>query len=467
MVSIIAGKVNALTNTGYELSVNMTKTSKSVDQISHNFEDIKGLEQKQKNSSDEVHKALNQIKTNIALLKRLIEDQTGSVTTSSSAIEEMTANIQSVNKTLTENSKHVENLAEASERGKSAVQAVVQEIQEIARDSEGLLEINSVMDNIASQTNLLSMNAAIEAAHAGEAGKGFAVVADEIRKLAESSAIQSKTTTSMLKKIKTSIDNITKASEEVLSRFTYIDTGVKTVSEHELNIRHAMEEQEAGGIQILQSVSNLKEITISVKNGSEEMAQSGDDLIRETDEFITLSNKAITCMNEIVDGALKEITIAVTNVSAMSDENDKNFEDLRHETNKFKITLESDKEVVLMIDDDQVHLDMTKAFLKENFDVVTSKSCPEALKLLYQGLDPHCILLDLMMPDVDGWETYDRLKALSNLHHVPIAIFTSSDNPKDRERSMKMGASDFIKKPTAKTELIERIEKLIKNRVKT
>ena len=82
------------------------------------------------------------------------------------------------------------------------------------QESEGLLEINSVMENIASQTNLLSMNAAIEAAHAGEAEKGFAVVADEIRKLAESSSEQSKTISTVLKKIKESIDKITKPGKQ-------------------------------------------------------------------------------------------------------------------------------------------------------------------------------------------------------------------------------------------------------------
>jgi methyl-accepting chemotaxis protein len=126
---------------------------------------------------------------------------------------------------------------------RNGLQDVAAGIQQIARESEGLLEINAVIENIASQTNLLSMNAAIEATHAGEAGKGFAVVADEIRKLAESSGEQSKTISSMLKKIKDSIDKITRSTDAVLNKFEAIDSGVKTVSDQEENIRNAMEEQ--------------------------------------------------------------------------------------------------------------------------------------------------------------------------------------------------------------------------------
>jgi methyl-accepting chemotaxis protein len=462
LISIIKYKVHALTNTGYELSVNMDKTSTAVDNIASNFEEIKTLETKQKEESAAVNRALEKIKDSIALQNKLIDEQTDSVNTSSSAIEEMTANIHSVGQTLAENSKNVESLTEASEHGRSAVQAVAQEIQEIAKDSEGLLEINSVMNKIASQTNLLSMNAAIEAAHAGESGRGFAVVADEIRKLAESSGQQSKTTAGMLKKIKASIDNITKSSEEVLARFGAIDTEVKTVSEHEMNIRHAMEEQEVGGQQILRSIARLREITVSVQKGSEDMSRSGNDLVKETDEFIRISNDALSGMNEVVNGAMKEIKTAVTHVTEMSEENNKNFDDLKNETLKFKTTTGKEKKIVLAIDDDEIHLELTKNFLMDAYDITTVKSCEEALKLLYQGLAPSVILLDLVMPETDGWQTFKRIRDISNLHLVPIAIFTVSDDPDDMARAKEMGAVDYIKKPTTQGELLAKIKKILR-----
>ena len=461
LVGAIKNKVSALTNTGYELSVNMAKTTTAVDEITANFESIQGLEAKQKKGSDEVNKSLSNIKTNIELQDKLIEEQTTSVNTSSSAIEEMTANIYSVNKTLTENKKHVDALTEASELGRMALEKVAESIKEIAKDSEGLLEINSVMNNIASQTNLLSMNAAIEAAHAGEAGRGFAVVASEIRKLAESSGMQSKTTATMLKKIKTSIDSITKSSSEVLSRFGAIDTGVKTVTEHELNIRSAMEEQEAGGQQILDSITRLKEITISVKKGAEVISRSGKNLIKETDDFIKVSNESLAGTNKIVSGAISEITNAVAHVSEMSAENNKNFEDLKMETGKFKVSTGDEKKKILAIDDERTHLEMTKKFLEEAYDITTARSCKEALKHLYQGLAPSLILLDLSMPDVDGWDTYERIKGLSNFNNVPIAIFTSSGKPEDMSHAQALGAADYIKKPCSRPELLERVGKIL------
>ena len=216
-------------------------------------------------------------------LNEHVEAQSASIAASSSATEEMIANIRSVTDTLSNNTKNVRELEEASQVGHTSLNAVVTDIQGIARESESLIEINAVMSNIASQTNLLSMNAAIEAAHAGESGRGFAVVADEIRKLAESSSKQSKTIRGVLKSIKESIDKITKSTDSVLGKFDAIGERVKTVAVQEENVLHAMEEQGHGSQQILQSVGHVKDVTHQVREAARRMVETSKEAMHRTD----------------------------------------------------------------------------------------------------------------------------------------------------------------------------------------
>jgi methyl-accepting chemotaxis protein len=248
----------------------------------------------------------------------------------------MLASIQSVTQTLVKNTENVTDLIDASAVGRAGLQEVAGDIQEIARESEGLLEINAVMENIASQTNLLSMNAAIEAAHAGEAGKGFAVVADEIRKLAENSGEQSKTIAAVLKKIKESIDKITQSTGSVLEKFEAIDSGVRTVSAQEENIRSAMEEQGVGSKQILEALAQLNEATQLVKNSSEEMLEGSRQVIEESKNLELATQEIANGMNEMAVGA-DQINVAVTRVNAISGENKENINVLVREVAKFKV----------------------------------------------------------------------------------------------------------------------------------
>jgi PleD family two-component response regulator len=193
------------------------------------------------------------------------------------------------------------------------------------------------------------------------------------------------------------------------------------------------------------------------------MSESGGALINKTKEFIQISNQVIHGMNEIVSGAMSEIQRAVKLVDEMSSENNRNFTDLKSETEKFKTSTGVEKKIVLVIDDDLTHLTSTKGMLESDYEVVTAKSGREALVLFHQGLVPNLILLDLMMPDMDGWDTYGRVKAISDLHKVPTAFFTSSDDPSDKARANQMGAVDFIMKPLKKSELLERVSRLIRN----
>ena len=336
MIITIKKQSAALFGIGNELADNMNKTAAVINDISANIQNVKRRVIKQSDSVMETSSMMKEITLNINKLNENVDKQTASVSKSSSAIEEMSASINSVTQTLAKNAESVKELLDASDVGRAGLQDVATDIQEIARESEGLLEINALMQNIASQTNLLSMNAAIEAAHAGEAGKGFAVVADEIRKLAENSGKQSKTIGAVLKKIKSSIDKITQSTDNVLSKFEIIDGDVKIVSEQVGRIRTAMEEQNVGSRQIMEVIGQLNDITLIVKDSSDKMLESSREVIAEGKNLEMATTEINNGMNEMATGTA-QINAAVSRSNDISDQNKENIELLVKEVSRFKV----------------------------------------------------------------------------------------------------------------------------------
>jgi methyl-accepting chemotaxis protein len=342
LVIIIKGRATALHGIGDELSLNMRGTASAIGAITANINRIKGDVISQSASLNETHATMETISGTIGRLTEQIEQQSISMEQSSRAIEELLASIQTVSATLIKNGENVSELARSSEIGRGGLQEMVEDIREIERASAGVMEINAVMENIAGQTNLLSMNAAIEAAHAGEAGKGFAVVSDEIRKLAESSSEQSKTIADVLKKITLSISKITKSAEEVLNRFEAIDTGIKTVAREETNIRNAMENQGAESKRILKNTNLLNETTAQVKKASSEMLEGSKEVIEVSGRLGTVSANISNRMNEMAAGAGK-IDEAVYQVTAISGKNKETIDILVQEVERFKVETKAAK----------------------------------------------------------------------------------------------------------------------------
>jgi len=336
LIVSIKKQAGSLSEVGIELSSNMTQTAAAINQISANIQSIKNQTINQSASVIETNSTMEQITLNIQKLDGHIERQSDSVTHSSSAIEQMLANIASVTNTLIKNAENMNELTAASENGRSDLTAVSESIREVARESDGLLEISEVIQAIASQTNLLSMNAAIEAAHAGDSGKGFAVVADEIRKLAESSREQSKSVSASLKKIKDMMDRITASTDTVLTQFEDIDVKIKSVSERERAIRNAMDEQGVGSKEILGAISLLNDITGQVKSGSDEMLTGSREVIKESGNLGRITEEVTGSMNEMASGA-EQITIAVNTVNDISRNNKESIDALLDEVSKFKV----------------------------------------------------------------------------------------------------------------------------------
>ncbi|MCL2205398.1 MAG: methyl-accepting chemotaxis protein [Treponema sp.] len=336
MIIAIKKRSGDLADIGNELAVNMTETAAAMNQIAANIKSIKDRIMSQSASVTQTNSTMEQVIENINKLNDHVEHQSSNITQGSSAIEQMVANTLSVTETLIKNGKNVDALMTASDVGRGGLRGVAEDIQEISRESESLLEINSVMENIASQTNLLSMNAAIEAAHAGDAGKGFAVVADEIRKLAESSGEQSKIIGSVLKKMKGAIDKITSSTDNVLTGFASIDSSVKTVAEQESNIRHSMEEQGTGNRQILQAVSNVNEITRQVNLASHEMLGGAKEVIHESKNLEKVTQEITIGMNEMSAGA-EQVNHAVNTVNDLTGRTRENIESLVQAVSRFKV----------------------------------------------------------------------------------------------------------------------------------
>jgi len=335
-IKSVGANSNTMEAIGNELASQMTGTASAVNKISATIDGIKQQTLTQAASVTETAATTEEIVRTIKQLNSSIETQAAHVAQSSSSVEEMVANIASIGQTLGKADEVIKNLTNATGDGKATLVTSNTVTQKIAEESGSLMEASSVIQHIASQTNLLAMNAAIEAAHAGEAGKGFAVVADEIRKLAEDSAAQGKTITATLKNLSGEIETLSASSKTVEEKFNAIFTLAAQVKEMSARLTESMREQENGSREVLSAIRSINTVTVEVQAGAEEMLKGGESVTAEMHKLDELTRIITESMNEMVSGAV-QINNAVQEVNEITQKNKRSIDNLALEVGKFKV----------------------------------------------------------------------------------------------------------------------------------
>lgn len=321
LVRTIRGASSTIQNVSSSLSENSAEIRDSVSMTESAIKEVNVSIENQSRAIRAVNDAVVQVSQKTKSLDSEIETQNSLIISSSSNIEDMMNRFFDITKTAESMSVKVGSIMDSSFANSAALKKSVGQIQEVQSESGALLEMNTVISSVASQTNLLAMNAAIEAAHAGEAGAGFAVVADEIRKLAETTSKQAKDSSASLKAIQSKINEISESSLDVERSFESTIGEIKNFEETMNTLSQTVTEQGSRAKEILNSLSDIKDSCTNVKDNAA--------VIANATEQVSCNCESLSSIQEEVDSGLRSCDSASKRLSSTSESMSRISEDAR------------------------------------------------------------------------------------------------------------------------------------------
>lgn len=318
------------------LGVSKDSILRAVNVSSNSIQAMSRVVESEKNAVADANVAVQRIVSETSSLNEEIKKQGDLVLSSSASIEDVIQKILGVSNQASKAASEVEELVVESSEDKALIAQSTKDILQVKEDSLALLEMNRVISDVAARTNLLAMNAAIEAAHAGEAGKGFAVVAGEIRKLAEATTKQAKDSTESIEKIQKKIASIADSSLAVERSFAETIKKISMIENVVRQLNQVSSEQSQEAKIVVESLGQIRDSSLRVSDNVSGITSSTKDAFEVCKNLLEMSER--------VDSELTECTSASDNlvseaekISGITDNINENVNNLSREVHVFKI----------------------------------------------------------------------------------------------------------------------------------
>ena len=337
--TMIKGLIDSTETVSYTskiINASVFNSSNAIEDFNTMLEKINSNSSEQNNLVLEADKNISNLAKSIRVIREHLAEQSNSVATISSSVTQMTANIGSVAETAEKARGSAEILTQKSEQGRQSIENAIQTMQTIQKSSAEVQEFVNIIKNLASQTNLLSMNAAIEAAHAGEFGQGFAVVAEEVRNLAESSAKSARNIQQHMQDMIVAIDNGVETINSAGEAFMNISLKVEETANFVEEISAAMEEQKIGAAETQQATITVVDAVHAVND----LAQTQTEDATQVREFMrTVVKASESTLKAVQDGVIATMHLkeSVQEVKDSATHNTNSVDVIEQQVGLFKV----------------------------------------------------------------------------------------------------------------------------------